>query len=114
MIPINPQWEEEFLPKSNCYPFGEGYYNSAKKTVYIRPPWFPFFFLLPLIKKHEYGHSWGIKMCDKPWCIMFEAMVWRRTWKDIWWEKALMFFCCPFNLFRFCREHKELLNEKLL
>jgi len=72
--------------------------NSFAKTITLR---------------HETGHAWGIKGCSKPWCVMFEAMIWNKKWKDVWWEKVLAAVFGFFNFYRFCKKHKEELKNGL-
>lgn len=105
----NPEW--------HFGPFGMCYWN--KRIIEIRPPkWIPKWFGLrrwwiDKTEQHELGHAWGIRGCKKPWCLMFEAKMWSKKWKDVWWEKVIAMVFQPFNGFDFCRSHKEFINERL-
>jgi len=108
MIPLPPKCSE-FLEPLPC--FGGGPYGIYWKDgegyghiIIYSPAWLSGWRLrlfVSLTRKHERGHAWGIVGCWKPWCLMFEAMMWKSKWKDVWWEKLaglIMFF----NGFRFC------------
>ncbi len=94
-----------------------GYYYSSRKLIEIYPPvWaLPWFgirkWLVGRILEHELGHTRGITGCKKPWCLMFEAKMWKEKWKDIWWERFISPFFLIFNGFDFCKEHKEYLKR---
>ena len=94
-----------------------GYYYSKEKRIEINPPiWIPRLFWLRklfinLISNHEITHSWGIIGCKKPWCLMFEAEMFKAKWKDVWWEKVISFPFQLLNGFRSCKFHRhELIN----
>lgn len=62
---------------------------------------------------HEASHLWGIKGCWKPWCLVFEAMIWNEKWKDIWWERILSAIFGLFNGYRLCSNHRDYLRRAI-
>ncbi|KKM87107.1 hypothetical protein LCGC14_1272200 [marine sediment metagenome] len=106
------------IKKSSWFgPFG--YYYSSRKLIEIFPPkiipvWFGIRkWFINITLNHEFGHTYGIRGCPKPWCLMFEAQTWKEKWKDIWWERVLMAFFTVFNRFDFCKECSKKLNKFL-
>lgn len=89
-----------------------GYCWKSQKRIEIYPPiWVPTWFgmrrwWINMTVNHELGHAWGVIGCNRPWCRMFEAMAWKPTWKDVWWEKVLAGFFGIFNGFRMCKKHR--------
>lgn len=93
-----------------------GYHFANQRLIEIYPPkwaWFLRCWITNLILKHEVGHAWGIQGCSKPWCLMFEAMMWKSKWKDVWWERPIAMFFGLFNWYRFCKKHNQELERKI-
>ena len=93
-----------------------GYHFANQRLIEIYPPkwaWFLRCWITNLILKHEVGHAWGIQGCSKPWCLMFEAMMWKSKWKDVWWERPIAMFFGLFNWYRFCKKHAKEIGDRI-
>lgn len=82
-----------------------GYHNKSKKIIELYPRWWLspiWWFLGPLVRKHEVGHAYGITQCigSKKWCVMFED-------NDDWESKFQMLFIKIYGMGKFCPECKE-------
>lgn len=94
-----------------------GLHSSYNKEIHLWP-WklIPKWFglrnkVFELTWKHEAGHAWGIEGCSKPWCLMFEAKMWKDKWNNVWWEQVLATIFGVFNKMRFCKKHRDYINE---
>ncbi len=95
-----------------------GWYNINYKVINIyptkaMPTWFGLRdFMTNMVLRHELGHAQGIKGCNKPWCVMFEAEMLKEKWREVWWERPLAAFFNVFNGFRFCKTHEKQVEWK--
>ncbi|MGA1871444.1 MAG: hypothetical protein ACMUJM_23185 [bacterium] len=78
-LQIPQEWTVSVKERSGCGPFGMCFLKKRQIEVY--PPWW-----LPAHGKsegsyslseraiitHELAHAWGLKGCNRPWCLMYE------------------------------------------
>jgi len=85
LVPLADNWSINYIEKNAPGYNKMAFYNLAKKAIYIRykkDTWFEIH-----ARNHEIGHSYEIKGCKRPWCLLFELEQWKKSWKDSIWEK---------------------------
>ena len=111
-LPIPKGWNILISKPSWRFKGPFGYHFPNQQHIEVYPPKWAWF-LEGLILRHELGHAWGIRGCNKMYCLMFEAREWKSKWKDVWWEKPLAMFFGLFNGYRFCKQHREQIAEAI-